>query len=280
MKKNNLSFCALEVKNNDYYRYICCLFAPEYLRERLFTLYAFNHEIAKVKDIVSEPMIGMIRLAWWREALDEIYSGKQVRKHEVTRPLQELVNETGLPREFLEKIIDAREQELNLITPANIEALKQYIDATSTSLLLASLYIVGIKDKPATDIAYHIGTAYSLVGIMRAARWNAGKRYILFPKDMLDKNNITEDDIAEGRNLDKTKIIVQQLCDNVEINLRQAYILRKNLPAEALPVYLHTTLARFFLNNIIRNDYDLFYKDLEKGKLKILLKIFLEGYFH
>ena len=77
-----ISDCAALVRRVDYDRYLTALFAPPPARERLFALYAFNHEIAKVRETVSEPMIGQIRLQWWREAIGGIHAGTP-RKHMV-----------------------------------------------------------------------------------------------------------------------------------------------------------------------------------------------------
>lgn len=273
--KNDLSFCALEVKNNDYYRYICCLFTPEILRKRLFTLYAFNNEIAKIKDIASDPMTGLIRITWWREAIDEIYTNKPPRKHEVVKALYELIKTTSLQRSLLNKIIDAHETDIEFCTPPNIENLENYLDGTSSELLHASLHIVGAT----SEAASYIGKAYGLIGIMRRAKWDAAKRHIMFPQDMLEKQSITADDIVEGRYLDKTKDIVQQLCDKVEVNLKHARVLQKNLPAEAMPIYLHAVIAECFLKRIKKNKYDLFHSDLERNKIGILLKVFMKACF-
>ena len=58
-------------------------------RERLLILYAFHLELAKVPELVSEPMIGDIRYQWWRDAVAEIYETNSVRKHEITTPLRQ-----------------------------------------------------------------------------------------------------------------------------------------------------------------------------------------------
>src|SRR5688572_31872194 len=92
-----LSYCAREVRRADYDRFLTVLFAPPAARERLFALYAFNHEIAKVRETVSEPMLGQIRLQWWREAIATIYEGKP-RPHAVVDALAAAVAERGPPR--------------------------------------------------------------------------------------------------------------------------------------------------------------------------------------
>src|SRR5437868_6643528 len=92
-KKHILSPCGLLVKQEDYERYLCSLFAHTAARERIFALYAFGHEIAKIRELVSEPMVGMIRLQWWREAIEGIYSGS-VRKHEIVEALADTLSQT------------------------------------------------------------------------------------------------------------------------------------------------------------------------------------------
>src|SRR3546814_13598357 len=91
-----LSPCGALVERHDPDRYLASLFAPEAQREDLFALYAFNYEVAKTAEVVSEPMIGQIRLQWWRESLAGIYEGR-ARQHEVVQPLAHAVAARALP---------------------------------------------------------------------------------------------------------------------------------------------------------------------------------------
>ena len=74
--EGDLSYCAAEVREHDPDRYLATLFAPADARETLFVLYAFDHEIGRVRRIVGEPMAGLVRLQWWRDALEGIATGK------------------------------------------------------------------------------------------------------------------------------------------------------------------------------------------------------------
>lgn len=80
---------------------------------RLMALYAFDREVARIPDVVSEPMLGEIRLQWWRDAVDEIFDGRAVRRHEVVAPLAEAVREKALPRVGFEAFLDARSYDLS-----------------------------------------------------------------------------------------------------------------------------------------------------------------------
>ncbi|MGH6943806.1 MAG: squalene/phytoene synthase family protein, partial [Geminicoccaceae bacterium] len=75
------------MRGGDPGRYLATLLAPAEAREALFALYAFDHEIAKVRHTVSEPMAGLIRLQWWRERLQGIADGEAPPAHPVAEGL-------------------------------------------------------------------------------------------------------------------------------------------------------------------------------------------------
>ena len=79
------------LKKADPDRYRAALMSARQGREDLLILYAFHYELSKVPDVTSEPMLGQIRYEWWREAIDEIYSGREVRRHEISTPLSEML---------------------------------------------------------------------------------------------------------------------------------------------------------------------------------------------
>jgi phytoene synthase len=82
-------------------------------RADVIALYAFDHELARAPKDSSNPLIGEIRLTWWREALDEIFEGRAVRRHPTVEALAEAVRRRGLARDRLEALIDARYRELD-----------------------------------------------------------------------------------------------------------------------------------------------------------------------
>jgi len=75
-----LEACAALVRRADPDRYFASLFAPAEIRPYLFALYAFNHELARIGETVHEPMMGQIRLQWWREAIDGARRGQSGRR--------------------------------------------------------------------------------------------------------------------------------------------------------------------------------------------------------
>ncbi|HTT79866.1 MAG TPA: squalene/phytoene synthase family protein, partial [Stellaceae bacterium] len=114
------------VRRHDRDRYRTALFAPAARREALFALYAFNYEIARVREIVTQPILGQIRLQWWREVIAAACAGTPPRQHEVAQQLSDAIGRFALCRELFERIIDAREADLADRAPADLAALEDY----------------------------------------------------------------------------------------------------------------------------------------------------------
>ncbi len=123
-------YCLDEVRRLDHDRYLTTLFLPAETRADALALYAFNLEIARTREIVSEPLLGQIRLQWWRETIDGIYGGTP-RDHPVIEALVTACHRNRLDRQALEVLIDARESDLDDSPPSDLDALISYARATS-----------------------------------------------------------------------------------------------------------------------------------------------------
>lgn len=163
-----ISYCTEQVRIHDRDRYICALFFPEAVRAKLFILYAFNLEIAGIAESVSEPMLGFIRLTWWREALDEIYEARAVRQHPVAQGLATLVAEHGLERAWFDRLLSARERDMEWGSFATLEALETYARETSASLLMLAAQCLNEKNPQTHSMLTMLGTAWALTGLLRA----------------------------------------------------------------------------------------------------------------
>ena len=137
--------------------------APD-LRADLIALYALNHELARVAETVREPLMGEIRLAWWREALDEIFAGGPVRRHPVTDALASAIRRRNLARAPLEAMVEARFADLEPETLADEAALRAYVDGTAGALMALAIAAAGGGD--AHDLR-PIAWAWGLAGLLR-----------------------------------------------------------------------------------------------------------------
>jgi len=130
------------VRNHDYERYLAALFAPEAVRTDLFAIYAFNFEIAKIAESVRNPAAGQIRFQWWRDAIDEIYSGARSRTEGMNR-LAAAIARHQLPKGLLISILDSRELDLEPEPFPDFSALEFYADATSGNVMKLAARVLG-----------------------------------------------------------------------------------------------------------------------------------------
>ncbi|MDP3175674.1 MAG: squalene/phytoene synthase family protein, partial [Phenylobacterium sp.] len=87
-------------------------------------IYAFDHELARAPRVASNPLLGEMRLAWWREVLDEAFEARAVRRHPTAQALATAIAAHGLARPSLEALIDARYRELDEAPMNAAEALE------------------------------------------------------------------------------------------------------------------------------------------------------------
>src|SRR5437588_12404304 len=117
---DRLSPVAALVRRHDRDRFQTVLFAPAARREALFALYAFNYEIARVRESVTHPTLGQIRLQWWRENIAAAFEGGAIRHHPVAEELAAAIRGLRLSRVHFERMIDAREEALTDEPLANL----------------------------------------------------------------------------------------------------------------------------------------------------------------
>lgn len=119
-------------------------------RSDVVALYAFDHELARAPRVASNPLLGEIRLTWWREVLDEIFEGRAVRRHPTAQALAQAVRRRNLTRAPLETMIDARYRELDAVPMDAKEALAWARDTGGVVAELAAMILApGVDAGPA-----------------------------------------------------------------------------------------------------------------------------------
>ncbi|HEY7608794.1 MAG TPA: squalene/phytoene synthase family protein [Alphaproteobacteria bacterium] len=256
-----LPYCASEVRRWDYDRFLSVLFAPAATRERLFALYAFNHEIAKVRETVSEPMLGHIRLQWWREAIAGLYEGK-IGKHPVVEALAPaIVAATASARAGFEALIDAREFDLAGRAPATLVELESYCAGTSSQLLSLAADMLGAKGEATRARLRHLGIAWALIGLIRAIPFHARARRQYIPAEVAAASGLNEEALFALRPSKELRGAVRALAAAAARHLDDARADRADRAAR--PLLLLTPLARAYLRLLRRRGYDVMARPIE-----------------
>lgn len=105
-------YCFTLVRNQAPDLYLMALCAPVESRSSLIALYAFVAEIRNIRHVVREVMLGRIRFAWWREALEEIYAGQPARNHPILEELAVIIPKYQLAQTEFEKILAAENERM------------------------------------------------------------------------------------------------------------------------------------------------------------------------
>jgi phytoene synthase len=255
--KTVLSYCAQEVREHDHDRYLTALFVPANRREAVFALYAFNAEVARTREAVSEPILGQIRLQWWREALEGIYQGA-VREHPVVEGLKDTVQNYGLARAPFETLLDARAADLDDAPPANLAALEAYAGATSGTLSGLAMTVLGFPDGGPARAAQLVGTAWALIGLMRAVGFHAQSQRLYLPDDLLHGHSVDRRGLFDLKPSPALNQVVRDVTDRADGLLTEARALKGEIPRAARCGLLLATLADRYLRDIARADYDPF----------------------
>lgn len=230
-------WCAVEVRRNDYDRYLSVLFAPKPARPHLFALYAVNHEIAKTAEVAHDPMMGAIRLQWWHEAFDELFAGKP-RHHQALLALSETLKTLKLPRALFDEIIDAREHDFDTEPFPDMRALEAYAEATSSNAMRLAARILG-AGATIDDLAREAGVAYALTGLLRALPYRSARRRSVLPGSLVSRAGIDIEDIFAGQNSPALKSVIDDVASNARTRLRSVVPLSPALlPAALCPLYL------------------------------------------
>jgi NADH dehydrogenase [ubiquinone] 1 alpha subcomplex assembly factor 6 len=257
-----LSPLAALVRRHDRDRYQTALFAPADRREALFALYAFNYEIARVREIVTQPMLGQIRLQWWREIVEAAFAGAPLRQHEVAAPLTTVIREFALTREPFDRMLDTREHDLADEPPATLSALEEYAEGTSATLLALALEVLGVSQPAARTAAHEIGIGYALAGLLRAMPFHAraGRRYI--PADAGPRLGLDPADYAGLHDSVGLRAAAAEIAEAAAGHLRAARRHRRKVPREARAALLPAIVAARFLARLEKTNYNPFAPEL------------------
>lgn len=212
MKKNNLSYCGDLVRQHEPDLFLLSMFVKADVREDVWALFAFHHEISKTRDVVSESTLGLIRLQWWRDSIGEIYENGYVQAHEVLKPLAKAIEKHNLPRESFDKLIYAREFDLENVSPGNVEGLLNYCDFTCAPLFEMVVKVMG--DDPEQFVIQPIAMNYTLMKVLRLAPYYAKNGRLMLPENLCVKYGITLDNFFEKDVSDIIREIAESRLDS------------------------------------------------------------------
>lgn len=201
---DNGALCLAMLRETDRDRYLACLLSPEDKRGALAILYAFNAEIARVRDVVREPLPGEIRLQWWRDLLEGGAEG-DTGGNPLAAGLLETIERYRLPRQTLVAMTEARIFDLYDDPLPDRNALEGYSGETASALIqLAGLILAPDAAVRSVDAAGHGGVAQSIAGLLMLLPIHGRRRQLYVPLDILSATGLDRESFLAGE--DKVRI--------------------------------------------------------------------------
>jgi 15-cis-phytoene synthase len=245
-------------RDGDLDRYASALFAPGACREHLFALYAFNVELARIGEQVSEPQLGEIRLQWWRDALDRA-SSCETTGQPVADAIGFAVRECKLSQQSLAGLIDARHFDVSVKIMPDTAALDDYLANTAGVLfkLTSEVCMAGGRaaEPRVLDAAVRAaGIAYGLTGLMRALPVKLSRGRVDIPEDGLLLHGTSPGQLLAGEGSEGLTELLADLRETARAALKSARQRVAELPPAARPAFLPLALVDPYLSALQKVD--------------------------
>jgi phytoene synthase len=245
------AFCADLVRTHDFESYAAAIFAPVSCRRALLALYAFNVEIVRVREHVTQPLPGEIRMQWWTDMLAGAGHGS-VEANPVATELLTAIRDHGLPVDPLTRLIEAHQFDLYNDPMPDMAALEQYLDDTSCTLLSLAARIAGHQSDETDHLVHHAGLACGIARASAAFGRDASRRQLLVPRDLLERHGCDFEQIFAGQESPQLRAALGELAEDAQSHLDTALALLPGTPQAARAMFLPLALVRPALDRMVR----------------------------
>ncbi len=237
MAAESFAHAAAVLRESDPDRYISTLTVPASHRDGVVALYAFNAEVAGIRERVNGPAPGEIRLQWWNDALQGDGHGA-VRQNPVADALLETLDRYALPPGTLQRLIGARRFDLYDDPMPDLETFEGYAGETASTLLQLSAMILneGLPVEPG-DAAGHLGVAQAMIGHLRAFGYVSSQGRIMLPWSVMEANGVRETEIFSGVDSEGLHEALGQIAEIASAHLEKARVAIAAAPKSIRPAF-------------------------------------------
>lgn len=297
------------VRAHDRPAYLSGLLMPDDSRRSFFALRAFNLELVRVREAVHKnEATAMLRFQWWREFVHAAYAPDagpvarldgssdgssssdgggsvaapasvfQHSAHPLFGEFRRAVQRHDLTRRFLDRLIDARQEDFALQQPETLQYVEAYADATAASMMYLSLEMLGVRDEAADHAASHAGKAMGIATLLNGMPFLVAAGQNVVPRDLMRKHGLRaklfarlsevavspdtaapvaddDDELREAlvKAHEALTNVVFDVASLAHGHLEHAREMQADLPPAALPAFFATVPARLFLERLERD---------------------------
>lgn len=228
---------ARSLREHDRDRYLATLVLPAEARPHVTAILAFNADVAAIRQRVSGPQPGEIRLQWWNDALKGEGHG-EVRQNPLADALLDTIGHFNIPVGTLQRLIGARRFDLYDDPMPDLETFEGYAGETASTLFQLTAMVLN-KGEPVEhgDAAGHLGVAQAMLGHLRAFGFTAAQGRIMLPWTILEANGVHETEIFRGQDSEGLQSALSQIAELAEDHLQKARIAIAALPKNLRPAF-------------------------------------------
>lgn len=265
---------------------VCGLLMPKEAQKAYFSLLAFNVELASIKDGSARLRGGadnssialQLKFQRWKDVIESIYdsdssggSSSSFAADPVASSLTRAVHDNDLTRRFLERLVEAREADVEIVQWNTVQEVTRYAEESVSSRLYLTLECLGIRNDEADIVASHAGVGIGVLTNLRAAPFRIAMGEIPIPVELLPASfpygmlqDLAEDpETAWPSNEDEQdwKEAVQQMAMVSSGHLRKAQQIQGQIPKAGRPCLLPMIPAMQYLSRLEADpvDYDVFH---------------------
>jgi phytoene synthase len=220
-------------------------------------MYAFNVEVSRIREQVSQPLPGEMRLQWWTDMLAGVGHGG-VEGNPVAAELLLAIQTCRLPVERLSRLIEEHQFDLYNDPMPTMAALEGYINDTSSTLFSLAALIAGHSSEAIEHLARHAGLAQGITQVMASLPLDASRRQLFVPQQVLDSQGCEIEEVFAGKQTPKLRAALDQLLGEARGHLKTALGLLGTVPPEVRPMFLPLAPVRGDLARMSRADNDPF----------------------
>jgi phytoene synthase len=231
------------LRDSDRDRYLATLLMPANVRPHVAALYEFDAEIARIRDLVKEPLAGEIRLQWWRDVL----SSPPVRPaagNPVAEALLDTIDRFGLPRDSFQRYLDARIGDLYDDLFPDRTAFEAYAGETSSTVLQLSALVIAPSAAPkVVEAAGHGGVAVTIADTLRSMPRDIRRGKVRVPADILSACGLDRDSLLTDADARKLGALQMALVAYGSEHLEKARAVAAARQGFVFPAFLPLALA-------------------------------------
>ena len=282
---------------------------PSSIQRAYFAIRAFNVELACIKEghnvrhqsskprETTSTVALKMRIQWWREALAKIYNDNESTEHTenriinlstsawnspVVRALDEANDQFNFTKRFLERLIDAREADLEINQYKTLDDYVRYSEESVSSLLYLLLECHGVQNDQADEVAHHAGVGIGLVTALRSTPFRLIHGEVPIPQNLLRpgfpyselvRNESSEFTLSESDASLWNEAIVH-MSNEAAARFHKVTTDQRLVPRNAKTILLPVIPAQHFLSKLEKTNFNVFDQSLhDKTRLLLLLKL-------